>query len=171
MWAADEAAPTEPFWGSVGNFSLGEEFHAFGYPENVLGQDARVPTARLFTGHYQRFFQYRSHAGYEYLAGEMSIPSPAGLSGGPLFRPGAPQMVTALAAENFDSSTTLDAHEEVSEERGTVRTQYQRIISYGLAVMLDPLRDWFDELLPPFDSVGYAERQREAVEQVRGQDG
>ena len=65
----------------------------------------------------------------------------------------------------------MDAHEEVSEERGTVRTQYHRIISYGLAVMLDPLREWFDELLPPFDSVGYAERQREAVEQARVQDG
>lgn len=74
----------------------------------------------------------------------MSIPSPAGLSGGPLFRPGAQSLVTGLAAENFDSATTLDAHEEVSEERGTVRTQYQRVISYGLAVMLDPLNNWFE---------------------------
>lgn len=164
---AEDTHPVEPFWGSAGNFALGEEFRAFGYPENVLGQTARMPTARLFTGHYQRFFQHQSHAGYSYLAGEMSIPAPAGLSGGPLFRAGAPSIVTALAAENFDSATTVEASEEVLEERGTVRTHYQRIISYGLAVMLEPLNQWFDTLLPKFDSTAYAERQREEVEQAR----
>lgn len=40
-----DAEPTDPFWGSVGNVALGEEFHAFGYPENVLGACARPLTA------------------------------------------------------------------------------------------------------------------------------
>jgi Trypsin-like peptidase domain len=165
--ASDEVEPTEPFWGSVGNMALGEEFQAFGYPENVLQEPKRMPTARLFTGHYQRFFPHQSHLGHEYLVGEMSIPSPPGLSGGPLFRPGAQQMVTGLAAENFDSATTLEASEVVSEERGTVRTEYQRVISYGLAVILDPLSEWLDAHIAPFDAASHAERQRQEVERRR----
>jgi hypothetical protein len=45
----------EPFWGFVGNYGLGEDFFAFGYPESVFGPDSRMPTARLFKGHFQRF--------------------------------------------------------------------------------------------------------------------
>jgi hypothetical protein len=45
----------------------------------------------------------------------MSIPAPAGLSGGPLFRPGAPPMVTALVTENLQSTTFLDQIETIVE--------------------------------------------------------
>lgn len=154
------AQGVEAFWNFVGNYGWGEEFAAYGYAEDLGRRADTAPTARLFKGHYQRFWEHRSFASYRYEAGEMSIPSPPGLSGGPLFRPGAPQMVTALAAENVDSTTTLEALEETREEGETRTTHYQRVISYGLAVTLHPLGDWLDEHLAPFDSTAWAERQR-----------
>ena len=165
--AAADSPRVEPFWSAVSNYALGEDFMAFGYPENVFGEDARMPTARLFRGHYQRFFEHRSHMGYRYQAGELSITCPPGLSGGPLFRPGAPEIVTALATENFDSTTTLERVETKTEDDQSVEHRYMRVISYGVAVMLDPLSGWLDEHLERFDAGDYAERQRRAVEAER----
>jgi len=39
----------------------------------VFGPDSRVPRPRLFKGHFQRFLEHRSFAGYRYAAGELSI--------------------------------------------------------------------------------------------------
>src|SRR5439155_19134527 len=107
-----EPAQLEPFWNYVANWGLGEDFMAYGYPMDVLGPNSAAPTARLFKGHYQRFMEFASvlHP-YRYLAGEMSIAAPAGLSRGPLFRAAAPVMVTALVAENAASSLVVDSIE------------------------------------------------------------
>lgn len=163
----ETASPVQPFWNAVGNYGWGEEFFAYGYAEDRGRTADLAPTPRLFKGHYQRFFDQDSFAGYRYTAGEMSIPSPPGLSGGPLFRPGAPHLVTALAAENTDSTTTLEAVEDVTTEGNQRMTHYQRVISYGVAVMLDPLGDWIDEHLRPFDAVALAEAERRETEKRR----
>jgi hypothetical protein len=128
--------PAEPFWGVVGNYTLGEEFHAFGWPEEILG-DTR-PTPRLFTGHFQRFIpKHRSHLGFRYRAGELSIPCPGGLSGGPLFRPEAPQMLTGMVTENLEAWTLLDSVEEVQDNGRLYKLESRRVLTYGLALMLD----------------------------------
>ena len=129
---------------------MGEDFFAYGYPADPIGPNASAPTQRLFKGHYQRFMEHRSFMGYRYLAGEMSIAAPAGLSGGPLFRPGAPQMVTALVAENIASQLVVDSIEERSEAGRVVKTEVrQNVISYGTAVMLSAISDWLDAEIPP----------------------
>src|SRR6266568_2867656 len=38
-----------------------------------------------FPGHVQRFFNHTSHMGYRYIAAELSIGCPVGLSGAPVF--------------------------------------------------------------------------------------
>ena len=119
--AGEEPTAVEPFWDSVASQGLGDDYAAFGYPEDVAA-DTPGPTPRLFTGHFQRFFDHSSYAGYNYRAGEMSLPAPAGLSGGPVFRRQAPVMVMGLVAENFESSTTLHAVEEITEEGRERRT-------------------------------------------------
>ena len=148
----DAAQGVEPFWRAL-PARFGEPFIAFGYPENVFGEDSGQPTARLFRGHYQRFFENHSRMGYRYEAGEMSIPSPRGLSGGPLFRVGAPMYALGLAAENFQSTTGLE------------------VISYGVAVMLAPLEGWLDERLPEFDTKAYHARQRADRERAAAEGG
>ena len=100
-------------------------------------------------GHYQRFMDYESFMGYRYVAGELNIPWPAGLSGGPLFRPEAPQMLTALATENIETSTWPDSMEEEVRDSGTVRTTHRRIISYGVSVILCHPLDCINEFVPP----------------------
>jgi hypothetical protein len=150
----------EPFWNSLPAHGLGEDLMAYGYPED-LRSDEREPTARLFKGYIQRVYQHTSFLGYRYVAYELDFACPAGLSGGPLFRPGAPQMVLGIATENFESTTYTDAFEEVTREGSIQRTQYQRVIAYGAAVSLEAIGDWLNEHLPMFDSSAWAARQQD----------
>jgi hypothetical protein len=141
-------ATTEAWRSSRGEPALGQQLGAFGFPENTLGGEELekiVPTPRSFTCSTQRFFPYRSFAGYGYMALEMSIPAPPGLSGGPLFPADYPDReVIAVVAENFDSTTLLHALEETD---GT-KTRYERVISYGVGVWLEPLQDWLESRVP-----------------------
>ena len=139
----------EPFWGCVGNYALGEEYFAYGFPEDYRGPKQGQPIARLFRGHFQRFMQYKSHMGYNYVAGELSTPCPGGLSGGPLFRPEAPMMITGLVTENIEAATFLDEEEVVLVDGSLVNEHYRRVINYGVAVMLDTIEDWINEHVPP----------------------
>jgi hypothetical protein len=153
--------PAEPFWGVVGNYHLGEQFHTFGWPEECPGDTA--PTARLFTGYFQRFIpQHESHLGFKYAAGELSIPCPGGLSGGPLFRPAAPVMLTAMATENLDTYSVLDSVSEIQSDGTKYREESRRVISYGIALMLDGVSEWLDDHVPPRQSGDIAEAFRPA---------
>ena len=135
----------EPFLDCVDNCALGEEYFAYGFPEDYRGPNQGQPTARLFKGHFQRFMQYKSHMGYNYVAGELSTPCPGGLSGGPLFRPDALNMIIGLVAENIETATLLDEQEVIDEGGKLVNEHYRRVINYGVAVMLDDIKDWINE--------------------------
>ena len=70
-------------------------FLGFGYP--VEGSANSLPVPRLVKGHFQRYFGYAAPGSTEsYFAGEMSIPAPAGLSGGPLSYEACPQELIAV---------------------------------------------------------------------------
>jgi Trypsin-like peptidase domain len=142
----------QPFWNFVGNWSMGEEFMAFGYPIDTLAdEDQPRPKPRLFRGHYQRFWFHRAGPRFSYLAGDLNIAAPTGLSGGPVFRPGAPEMVTGLVVENIDSTTDSFSVEERLRDGVTVeRTVNHRIVSYGVAVMLSEIGPWLDERIPAY---------------------
>jgi hypothetical protein len=59
--------PARAFWNFVSNYSVGEEFMAYGFP--VEGPDPvpepSMTVPRLFRGHYQRFLEHSSHLGYK----------------------------------------------------------------------------------------------------------
>jgi len=138
--------PPGAFSNFVANWGLGEEFMAYGFPVEGPSRSPgeQEPTPRLFLGHFQRFFEFDSPAGYHYVAGELNIPAPAGLSGGPLFRPGAPSLLTGIVTANIESYSTLDWVEESSAD-GTTRVEaHHAVIRYGLAVMLSQLEEWLD---------------------------
>jgi hypothetical protein len=124
----------------VGNFQLGEDFFAYGYPKGgPTGdlkrdmEDPNVVTPRLFKGHFQRFFIHQ-HLSYRYSAAELSISAPLGLSGSPLIRPGAPSLVTGLVSGEI----------ALESELGTRTT----MITYGVAVMLMDINEWLDDQVP-----------------------
>jgi hypothetical protein len=127
---------------------VGEEFVAFGYPENVFGVNAREPTARLFRGHYQRFYRHDSFLGYAYQAAELSIPAPAGLSGGPVFLETSMDEVVGVVTENLESSTVLEAVEEIQSPGKTHRDVFRKVITYGVAAVLHDIGDWLDQHVP-----------------------
>lgn len=144
----EDMAGVETFWSVAANYVLGEDFLAFGYPESIFGLDSREPTPRLLKGSYQRFFDHESYLGFRYFAGELSMGCPAGLSGGPLFRQGAHVIVTGLATENLESTTVLESVEEITEGDTTTAMRYRKVITYGVAVMLDRLAEWLDQHVP-----------------------
>jgi hypothetical protein len=76
------------------------------------------------------------------------MPSPGGLSGGPLFRPRAHVVVIGVATENFQSTTQLHADEEIVDGRERRATSYREVVNYGLALALDSVLPWVDEHVP-----------------------
>jgi hypothetical protein len=140
--------PEGAFWNCVGNWGMGEEFLAYGFPTEGPFQTGDAPTPRIFVGHYQRFLRFGISKYGRYLAGEMSIPAPAGLSGGPVFRRGAPQMLTGLVTSNLESYSVLHAIEEVEQSGQRFREESRRVIQYGLVAMLSDIESWLDELIP-----------------------
>jgi hypothetical protein len=142
--------PSDAFWGSVGNFGLGEEFMAYGFPveRGSVGPLVAEAAARLIRGSYQRFFSFGSPDGYQFLAGEMSVAATSGMSGGPLFRPGAPPMLTALVVASIE--TAVEAYKRVEVKNGaeTYIEKVDRITEYGVALMLDPVQKWLEECIP-----------------------
>ena len=50
----------QPFWNYVANWSMGEDFIAFGYPMDTIVTEDPGPTPRLFRGHYQRFWPHKA---------------------------------------------------------------------------------------------------------------
>lgn len=141
-----------PFWNYVSNYSYGEEFMSFGYPEDIFGPSSRQPTARLFRGHFQRLLDHKSHLGYRYWAAELNIGCPAGLSGGPVFRPGAPVILTGIVTENLESMTMLHSVEEIQKDGAIVRERFHNVINYGVALLLDHVAPWLEDYVPPLDS-------------------
>lgn len=127
---------------------VGEEFVAFGYPENVFAVEAREPTARLFRGHYQRFYRHESYLGYAYEAAELSIPAPAGLSGGPVFLETSMDEVVGIVTENLESTTVLESVEEIQAPGKERREVFRKVITYGVAVVLRDVGDWLDHHIP-----------------------
>jgi hypothetical protein len=141
----------EPFGrvGFVGQ-EMAEEFLAFGYPmsrEPAPTFPGIGPTVRVFVGHYQRTFSHRERL-YEFEAGELGIPAPEGLSGAPVFNRERPSEVQAVVVGNKEERSDFVRKETISDDgrKQTLET-YSRV-SYGIAVLLDPLRDWLDEHVP-----------------------
>lgn len=151
--AADDQAEAKgfserAFWNFVANWELGEEFLAYGYPIEGPFQGTSSPTPRLFVGHYQRFMWFEAPNNTRYLAGEMSIPAPGGLSGGPVFRRQAQPMLTGLVTSNIESYSVLNSVADIDDSGRLYKEESRRIIQYGLAVMLSKLQEWLDDLAP-----------------------
>jgi S1-C subfamily serine protease len=121
--------------------ALADQFIAFGYPEGALDAAEAQPTPRAFVGHYQRFFNFTDYQGYKYFAAEMSIPAPTGLSGGPLFSTHTDDYIFAVVANNFDSATLVDQVVDIDADGTRRSTRHERIVTYGIAVMVKPLEE------------------------------
>ena len=129
---------------------MAEEFLAFGYPmsrEPAPTFPGIGPTMRVFVGHYQRTFLYRE-GGYEFEAAELSIPAPEGLSGAPVFNRERRSEVQAVVSWNHEERTERVREETITAPGHKQTLAVDSIVSYGIAVLLDPLRDWLDEHVP-----------------------
>jgi hypothetical protein len=143
--------PADAFWGTVGNYTLGEEFMTYGYPleaREAMGPFKAVESARLLRGNFQRFHQFADPGGHQFLAGEMSVPAPTGMSGAPLFRPGALPMLTGLVVGSTESSVLAYKVTEVKDGVETYLERVDRVTTYGVALMLAPFSGWLDGQLP-----------------------
>ncbi|UUZ75204.1 serine protease [Polaromonas sp. P1(28)-13] len=120
---------------------IGGEYCAYGYPEDSIGPNAGVPVPRIFRGYGQRVLRHRSHMPYSYQALELSFPCPAGLSGGPLFKPKTFQLL-GLITENIETTTSLHEETVTTENGKEVINHYRSVINYGLGLLLHDYNDW-----------------------------
>ena len=97
----------------------------------------------------QRVFEHSSHLGYEYVADELSFPIPGGLSGGPVVFDRNPWELTGIAAESIAASTYIHNVQELIEPGREVKVSEHRVVEYGVAVRLESILDWVNELVPP----------------------
>lgn len=121
------------------------DFLAFGYPV-VTGAEGPTPVARTMKGHVQRYFMYDGSSGPDFLAAEMSIPAPAGSSGGPIVSPHDKQTLVGIIVANHDSYAVTDSVDEVDADGQRMRIESQRIVSYGIAVPGASIRHWLADL-------------------------
>ncbi len=128
--------------------SWGQDFMAFGYPLDYEAVGPR-PTARVFRGHIQRFFQHTSHMGYRYLAAELSTGAPLGLSGASVFHDEFQGRLYGVVAENVRTTSELETVLEVQDGAKSYREEQARVINYGVAVWLAAISDWLDRQIPP----------------------
>jgi len=129
---------------------MAEEFVAFGYPigDSPTPSFPRPgPIPRTFVGHYQRIFPYE-RGGHRFEAGELSVTAPEGLSGGPVFNRERPQEIHGIVVENMESRSERNWEESFDEDGHKHSHASYSIISYGIAVLLDPLREWLDDQVP-----------------------
>lgn len=136
-----------PYSGILTGIHFGEDYGAFGFPEDLFNEHAGGSPHRLISGYYQRFFDFE-RAGYRYRAGELASAAPAGMSGGPVFRFVQPTMLTGVVTGNIETSTWPEMLEEKTREGEIERTTQRRIVQYGIAVMLEPLVPWINEHIP-----------------------
>jgi hypothetical protein len=127
--------------------SLGLDFLAYGFPRNEFGHDTGV-TPRLFKGYFQRFFAHSSHLGFKYLAAELSVPCPVGLSGSAVLNAHFIGRLYGVVTENIQVSTEVGSVLEVDDKGRKFREVQRDIIKYGLCVWLPALSDWLDSQVP-----------------------
>jgi hypothetical protein len=130
---------------------FGLEVVSCGFPEDSqLGFSE--PTARVFRGHVQRFVNWKSYLGYDYIGAELSFRCPGGLSGGELFNREHVGRTYGLITENIRTSSILDSIEEIEENGEIYREHHESIIYYGIAVWLPAISDWIDLKIPPISN-------------------
>lgn len=139
---------------AVGNIGLGEEFASYGYfvEGPAIGTVGSAgPAPRFFKGYYQRYMQYESAGGYRYLACELSIPMPAGMSGSPLLRPmaGGSWLPTGIVTGSMETYTMVDSIEEVDDDGRVFRAESRKVITYGVGLVLYDVVEWLNDLFPP----------------------
>jgi len=145
-----DAPQTDPFWNVVSPH-LGEDFIAYGYPEDPFPGLGLVPTPRIFKGHIQRHIRnYKSDSTrYEYDAIELSMPCPPGLSGGPCFKPSSPMTIVGIVTENVDTTKVLDTVEETAGPGYREITKLMSVVRYGVGIDPAGIAEWLDRCVPP----------------------
>jgi len=120
---------------------------AFRRMRRLPNQAEHEPVQRFFRGYVQRKLQYELPP-FTFSALEMSIPSPSGLSGGPLFTPTNFNEVIGLATQNVESTTYVGRHEEVVDGEKRFSSTDVHYVQYGIGALLAPHVPWLDELVP-----------------------
>jgi hypothetical protein len=56
--------------------------------------------------------------------------------------------ITGIVTANLESTTTLDAVEEIQADGKERREVYRKVITYGVALLLGGVVDWLEQTIP-----------------------
>lgn len=133
-------------------YELAQDFVSFGFTSETITTfgglpKANQPTPRIFKGHFVQLLTFTDPLGRNYVASEMNIPAPDGLSGAPVFPPGRPYVVTAMVTGEKSTFTIPERVEETTDEGHISVTEVRRQVSYGIALMLHTVSAWIESEL------------------------
>ncbi len=137
----------EAFENCTSSLRWGDEFGVIGFPSETIGT-SQAPTFRMLVGHIQRYFQFRPPNYGGCTVAEMSVPAPAGLSGAPVYLRSDPRLVIGVVVGNNYAYTIEDSVEEETGGSGVYRIEARRFVSYGVAILLNPLAFWLRWAIP-----------------------
>lgn len=143
----DEFLQHHVFDGVSSGLIEGGDFNAYGYLSEGPMTGPKL-VGRYLKGNFQRYFGYISPQGHDYFAGELSVPAPSGLSGGPVVYPHDSKNLAGIVTSNVESYAILDQVEEAREDGRTTKYESRRVLSYGLCAMLSGLNEWLDDQVP-----------------------
>lgn len=133
------------FFQNVVEFQFGSPFGTWGVTLQESEGESKEPIPRALTGNLQRLFKHTFKT-YSYLALELSIPIPPGMSGAPIFLQRSPlEQVIGVATGTIGTETVLDYVVTVETPERREIEKNVRIIQYGVGVYLEPLLDWLRE--------------------------
>lgn len=127
----------------------GKDVWAFGFPGSDAGEQERA-TPRIYRGYSHRTMRYSSPTTRStYGAIELSFAPPTGLSGAPVYHRSRFPLEQGLIAEDHQVTSAAEFEEEIDRQPGEEkRVVYRRVVDFGIAVLLEEIRDWLDEVAP-----------------------
>jgi hypothetical protein len=78
----------------------------------------------------------------------LSFPAPGGLSGGPVGDLGITDLLVGMVTSSYESYSVTDSVDEVDQHGRQTRVESRKIVSYGIALLLEGVQDWIDAVVP-----------------------
>jgi len=144
----EEPSPKLQHFQDVVEFQFGTPAGTWGITFQDSEGGMKEPIPRSLTGNLQRLFRHTTKS-YSYLAVELSIPFPKGMSGAPVFRIRSPlKDIIGVATGAIDTTSEIDTIETIEKPgyKEVIRTA--KVIQYGICVYLEPLLEWLRENIP-----------------------
>lgn len=132
----------EPFT-NVSEAAYAEPFYVCGFAAHL---EPGPFAPRIMTGIVQRFF---THEFGQYPALELSVSTPNGMSGAPIFKTRDLHTIVGIVTGNIEAETVVDSYEEETTS-GNMTRRTVKVTTFGVALRAASFKDFLDTTIREF---------------------